>query len=111
MFKKDFQRAIADYTSAIELAPLEEGGYNNRANARERAGDLEGAIKDFDKAIELTPHFAHLYGNRGIALFLIGRDDEAKRDFEQCLRLNPSVRPWLEGRIRWAERHRTAGRR
>ena len=111
MFKKDFEKAIADYSRAIDLAPLEEHAYNNRAIVRQQAGDLAGAIQDFDKAIELAPHFAHLYGDRGIALFLIGRDDEAKRDFEQCLRLDPSVRPWLEGGIRWAERHRTAGPR
>ena len=111
MFKNDFQKSIADYTRAIELGPLEEDAYNNRAAVRERAGDLEGAITDFDKAIELAPHIAHLYGNRGIVLFLIGRHDEAKRDFEQCLRLDASVRPWLEGRIRWAERKRTPSRR
>ena len=110
MVKQDFERAIADYSRAIDLAPLEEHAYNNRAIVRQQAGDLAGAIKDFDKAIELAPHFAHLYGDRGIALFLIGRGDEAKRDFEQCLRLDPSVRPWLEGRIRWAERQRTARR-
>ena len=56
--------AIADHTKAIELAPDEPAGYNNRCATRTQAGDFDGAVADCDKAIHVNPSYVSAYFNR-----------------------------------------------
>lgn len=69
----DFERAIADYTRAIELYPKYGEAYRGRGLAREskRDPDLDGATADLDRAIELDPEDVAAYAGRA--------DVEAKR--------------------------------
>ena len=52
--KKEYDRAIADYTKAIEIDPKHVGAYNDRGLAYTSKGDYERAIADVIKAVELT---------------------------------------------------------
>ena len=49
--KDDNDKAIADYTKAIELSPDYASAFNNRGNAYAAKGDLDRAIADYDRAI------------------------------------------------------------
>src|SRR5215475_2006607 len=49
-------RAIADYSKAIELDPQSAVAYNNRGVARALAGEPESAIGDYDQAAAIDPH-------------------------------------------------------
>src|SRR5262249_16100170 len=49
--KDDLDKAIADYTRAIELSPEYSSAYNNRGNAWSAKDDLERALADYDAAI------------------------------------------------------------
>ena len=69
--KGDAERAIADYTRAIELRPDYPKAYNSRgvvymAHGYERAK----AVADFDRAIGLKPDFRYAYINRANARLL-----------------------------------------
>ena len=61
VIKRDYDRAISDYSLAIELHPLErddEGlAYYNRTSVYILNGDNDKAIADYKKALEfrLTP--------------------------------------------------------
>ena len=44
--KGEYDRAIADYNSAIRLNPQHMNAYNNRAKAYEKTGDSEQAAAD-----------------------------------------------------------------
>jgi tetratricopeptide (TPR) repeat protein len=52
--KGDIDRAIADYTKAIELNPTYAPAYNSRGHAYTRKGDYIRAVADVTKAGELT---------------------------------------------------------
>jgi len=68
----DENRAITDYTRAIELDPRNVLAYNNRGNAYLPLGKLEEAIRDYNRAIEIDPGTAAIYLNRGFAMLLKG---------------------------------------
>ena len=52
--KKDYDRAIADYTMAIEIDPTHVAAYNDRGLAYTSKGDYVRAIADVTRAVELT---------------------------------------------------------
>jgi len=56
--KKDWDSAITDYTTAIQLKPGFAEAYSNRAFAKHKKGDEEGAKADLAKAIQLKPSLA-----------------------------------------------------
>jgi len=81
------QRAIADFSRAIELNPKSVPAYVNRGTAKQNEGDLDGAIADFNQAIELDPRIALAYNNRGNAKQAKGDLDGAIADFNQAIEL------------------------
>jgi PGF-CTERM protein len=65
---KQYERAIEDYSKAIELNPNYVGAYINRGVTYYDLKQYERAIEDFDKAIELNPNLAEAYDYREHAL-------------------------------------------
>jgi tetratricopeptide (TPR) repeat protein len=63
--KKQYDRAIADCTRAIELDPKYAAGYVNRGNGYARKKQYDRAIADFSQAIKLNPELWQYYYNRG----------------------------------------------
>jgi tetratricopeptide (TPR) repeat protein len=63
----DYQRAVADYSAAIDSEPRNSFAYYNRGITRDRLGDFAGAIEDFSAAIALDPSNADFYHNRGFS--------------------------------------------
>lgn len=54
MYLKEYQKAIADYTKAIELHPKMAGVYQSRAIAYEAIGEMAKAAADRKKYAELS---------------------------------------------------------
>ena len=52
---EDFDAAIADYSSAIDLKPGDSVAYNNRGIAHRGKGETELAIADYRAALAKTP--------------------------------------------------------
>jgi len=59
--KRDFKKAIADFTKAIEIEPENCEGYHRRAAAYRELGDVENMIADQRKARELDPTYKTAY--------------------------------------------------
>jgi tetratricopeptide (TPR) repeat protein len=74
----DYDRAIADYSKAIEVYPEHAGAYSNRGIAYERMGDYDRAIADHSKAIGIDPRYAKAYNNRGSVY-------KAKLDYDRAI--------------------------
>ena len=53
--KKNYDKAIADFTKAIDLNPKEGAYYHNRGDAWFNKEDYDRAIANFTKAVELDP--------------------------------------------------------
>lgn len=86
---KDLSRAIADYSSAIELDPTYFKAYICRGHARSNAGDFKGAEKDFNAALKLKPRRHEGYLFRSIFFEKSGRLDEALKDMDAAININP----------------------
>jgi tetratricopeptide (TPR) repeat protein len=66
--KGDAERAIADYTRAIELRPNYPNAYNSCGVAYMAHGyGAARSVPDFDRAIALKPDFRYAYINRANA--------------------------------------------
>jgi len=87
--KGNEDRAIVDYSKAIELDPKYADAYYNRGIAYKRKGNLDQAIADYSKAIELDPKLATAYNNRGIAYRAKGNLDQAIADYTKAIELDP----------------------
>lgn len=86
-----WDRAIADYSAAIELRPGDAALYNYRAYVRNKQGRSEEAIADTSRAIEIDPDFAYAYSNRCWAYVETHQRDKAISDCRKALRLNPGL--------------------
>jgi tetratricopeptide (TPR) repeat protein len=94
--KGDFQKAIADSTTAIELNPRHALAYNNRANDKLRMRDYDGALADCNKSIALDPNSPLAYYNRGYAYSNKGHASKAIADWTKAMQMQPGYRAELE---------------
>ena len=83
-YKNDglYNRAIADYDTAVRLDPDLPASYNNRGVAYGKLGMHQRAIDDYDIAIRLNSNDFVAFKNRGNAHFYLGDFGAAARDFE-----------------------------
>jgi tetratricopeptide (TPR) repeat protein len=88
-----YDRAIADYTTAIQLNPEFAEAYNDRGFAYYLKGDVERAIADYTRAIELRPNYPKAYNSRGVAYMAHGYGSaKSVPDFDRAIALDPHFR-------------------
>jgi tetratricopeptide (TPR) repeat protein len=85
--KGDYDKAIADYTKAIEIDPKNSYAYINRGVDWYDKGDYDRAIADYTRAIEIDPKNSDAYYNRSLAWDKKGDDDKAKDDYAKAIEL------------------------
>jgi TPR repeat len=90
---RQYDRAIDDYTTAIQLKPDYAEAYNDRAFAHYLKGDFERAIADYTRAIQLRPNYPKAYNSRGV-VYMSGGYGAAKSvpDFDRAIELKPDFR-------------------
>jgi TPR repeat protein len=81
--KKDFDRALADFGKAIEIAPKDFSAYHLRGSAYLDYCDYRRAITDASEAIALNPTGVSAYFLRGLAYEATRDDARAGRDFKK----------------------------
>jgi len=87
--KKEYDKAIADYTEAIRLDPTYAPVYVKRGNAWLDKKNFDKAIADYNEAIRLIPTFAPAYRNRGDTWQSKKNYDKAIADYNEVIRLVP----------------------
>ena len=87
--KNEYDRAIVDFSEAIERDPQSTRGHNGRGIAYQRKGDYDHSIEDFDRALAIDPKFYWAYNTRCVSYRLKGDLDRALRDCSQALALEP----------------------
>ena len=85
----EVERAIDDYTKAIDLNPNYANAYNNRGLVYENKGEVERAIEDFNRAIQLNPNLAETHNNRALTYKDQGEIERAINDFNRAIQLKP----------------------
>jgi hypothetical protein len=90
---QDYERAIADYNTAIRLKPDYAEAYNDRGFAYYLKGDAERAIADYTRAIALRPNYPKAYNSRGVVYMAHGYGGaKAVADFDRAIALKPDFR-------------------
>jgi tetratricopeptide (TPR) repeat protein len=84
----NMEKAIDDYSHAIELFPPYYEAFFGRGTAYERVGRLDLALSDYSKAISLRPDSYEAYTNRGLVNKKLDRRREAFSDLEQAVELD-----------------------
>ena len=69
--RKDYRRAIEDFSMAIKLDSGFKQAYENRGVAKFYLKDYNGAIQDYTRAIEMDPYEYSTFGRRGWAKFYL----------------------------------------
>jgi tetratricopeptide (TPR) repeat protein len=87
----EFDKAIADFTKAIQIDPQYASAWNSRGVAWREKEDYRKAIQDYDEALRIDRRYAEAYGNRGFALRRLGDYAPAIADYEQAIRLAPRL--------------------
>jgi small glutamine-rich tetratricopeptide repeat-containing protein alpha len=89
MSQKQYEAAIASYTSAIALSP-NPVYYSNRAAAWSAQGDHGKAADDAQASIDLDPMFVKGYSRLGHARFSMGDWEGAVQAYEEGLEVDPA---------------------
>jgi tetratricopeptide (TPR) repeat protein len=87
--KDDLDRAIADFTTAIQLVPTARDAYTARASAHFKKGDLDQAIVDASEAIKLDHLSFDGYLIRGAVYHDKGDFNRAIADFDAAINIDP----------------------
>jgi tetratricopeptide (TPR) repeat protein len=101
--KGDIDRALSDFTKAIEFDPKYALAYYNRAIVYLYRGELDAAEADLTDAIARPPARvrAEAYTRRGVIRMYEGRCAQALPDFDMALKMNRklawaySAKAWL----------------
>merc|ERR1719461_1795173 len=91
----EYEKAIEQYSLAIEIDPKNERLYSNRAAAYISLENWKAAIHDAETAIELNPDFAKAFTRLGTALKGAGLWKKAEEAYEKVLNfLNDEDADW-----------------
>lgn len=96
-------RAVADFSMAIELDQNLPALYFNRALSYSEIGEHDRAITDYDAALQLSPKDVRSYIGRAVEWTVRGDFKRAISDYEQVMRLDAqAMAAWFgRGRARF----------
>ena len=100
----EYEKAVEDFSEAIELDPYNADVYYNRGVSYYRLGKYGEAVDDCTKAIHLEPDHAMAYYGRANSYDKLGEHKKAVDDYNKAIELNPdNAHPYdnslLEGRL------------
>jgi tetratricopeptide (TPR) repeat protein len=92
MFKRPYERAIAEAERAIALDPNRAGAYSQLGVVLSMVGRHQEAIAPLEKAIRINPMAPSIYFRRlGGAYRFIGRYEEAIVQYKKAINLSPDA--------------------
>jgi tetratricopeptide (TPR) repeat protein len=87
---REFQQAIKDFDSAIELNSRLAWVYCFRGLAHRNLDEYQQAIQDFDRALTLEPKLGSFYNDWGLAYFSLTNYHKAIEDLDHRAKLDPN---------------------
>jgi tetratricopeptide (TPR) repeat protein len=86
---QQYQLAVTDFTTAIELEPGNAENYRARAEARFKIQQWKGVVADFSAAIDLEPKYAMNYRCRAYGYSALREWKQAIADLTAAINLEP----------------------
>lgn len=106
--KKEKDKAIENYTKAIELNPDFADAYYNRGlvlqskkEQQKATIDFENAIINYSNTLKINPHSPRLYVCRGNTWYCNGNYDKAIEDYTTALNINNSADAHYNRGLAW----------
>ena len=84
--KRDYDGAIAAFTTSHEIAPQNINVINARGIAYSYKGDDERALADYDLCLQLRPTYGSAYNNRGLIFMRRGELQRALDEFNLAVK-------------------------
>jgi len=85
----EYDKAILDFTRAIELERNYVFAYVERGLAWEKKGFHEKALADFNNALEINPQYTKAYKDRASTWQAMGEYAKAIEDYNKVIELEP----------------------
>lgn len=85
----DYEEAVADCASALQINPRFAAAYYHQAAARAKQGRFEDAIEAYAAALRFNPRLVGAYIDRAAARIKLGDYQGSLADANQALRLAP----------------------
>jgi len=101
---RDFDKALAAYTRAIELNPKDDSTRFFRGLVYKDKGESDKAIADFTEVIELNPQYRDVYITRGKVYKKMGEHANAIADFTTVVGQDPRATTPTPAEARYAKR-------
>ncbi|MFL5329678.1 MAG: tetratricopeptide repeat protein [Gemmataceae bacterium] len=99
--KKEWDKALADLGTYLQLRPNDATGFNDRGIVWNEKKEYDKALSDYDESIRLRPR-AIAYFNRGSVWRNKNEYDKAIKDYDEAIRLEPTYAPsYLQRGICW----------
>jgi len=89
----DYEKAIADFTRAVQTNPNNFRAYNNRGLAYRMMKIYDRAIEDFERSIEIHPMQTDAYYGRAQVYFELENFPNALGDCNKALNIDPNFKP------------------
>ncbi|RHZ16981.1 hypothetical protein DYB31_007654 [Aphanomyces astaci] len=83
--KKDFKRAVSEFSEAITISPNKLKAYIYRGDCYMNTGRFQPAIDDFSTVIHMTPANADIYAKRAKAFEKLHKYVDAVADYGQAI--------------------------
>jgi len=85
----DYEKAIGEYTAALQLDPASVQAFLYRGDAYRLKGDYGQALADYSTALRQDPGNAQALMQRGQVHWIMGHAEEALADFTEVLQIDP----------------------
>lgn len=87
--RREFTKAVADFTSCINYGFTSDQILDLRARANVEDGKVEAAIADYDLTLKLNSRDDNAYAERGKLFLKLGKTDRAIKDLTRAIELYP----------------------
>jgi tetratricopeptide (TPR) repeat protein len=90
--RKEFARALADFSRVIELEPAQFKAYFSRGRVYQVQRKYQASVEDFSRVLRLQPDHTSIYKvfyHRGRALAALDLYQKAIADFSRVIRMQP----------------------
>jgi tetratricopeptide (TPR) repeat protein len=97
MTKGEHDRALAEYTRAIELDPRFGSAYTGRAELNRKMGRWADGLADAEQALSLDPNNPFAHDTRAHILEALGKRKEAIAEHKKALAIKPDLQESIDG--------------
>ncbi len=88
----DYNNAINDFTTAIQMAPKDTRVYTNRGLTYRMMKKYDESLKDFNKSLELNPLWPDTFYGRSLTYYDIGDIKHALEDCDKAISIKPDFK-------------------